>query len=453
MKKLINKYLLGLLAIGLILANPSCEEFECIPGLEAAFICDDSDPNLLCEDGIVSAGEDFSVWVKADAENQLLSTLRVTLNNEAIPGIDPIVLAGEERIRLRKVISGLPAPSEPGTYIFRFLVTLSEDPAETEILSITITIEGDEPTGGPTDLLYDPGFYTITDLDDCFEIESGIPTLSGTEPFTFELESITPELPLGTGVFIDAEDGDIVIDYFIPEYAEYNISVRVTNDEGSEVFDAAYRLLYPAPIGLIYDPDQVNAVNIPSGGYITAAPTVQGTGPFTFELGSPANFAGNDIPGSISMEDQNTGEIRLNVEFVAGTFRQDIIVHSPEGSTYFRNAFTLVKEDPACGPATLTYSNQNYVIETFGGQIQSSDGTYSSGYVDHEFTLAKSPNAFGTFEIDPNTGRITGTFDDPTPPGIYNFDVIAIEMGISDCGFWQYFQNAFTVIVVPCPLD
>jgi len=454
MKKLINKYLFGLFAIGLLLANPGCEEFECIPSLEAAFICDDSDPNLLCEDGIVTAGQDFSVWVKADADNQLLTTLRVTLNNDAIPGIEPIVLAGEERIRLRRVISGLPAPSEPGTYVFRFLVTLSEDPAETEILSITITIEGTgpDPTGEPTDLLYDPGFQTITDINDCFFIESGTPTLSGSTPFTFEIESITPELPFGTGVFINAEDGNIEIGYFIPEYAEYNISVRVTNDEGSEVFEDAFLILYPAPLDLVYDPDQITTDNPPSGGFVTAAPTVQGTGPFTYELGSPPALAANGFPGSISIEDANTGEVRFNVEFTIGSFRQDIIVHSPEGSTYFRNAITLKRNSAFDDEGFLSYSNQDFVIETTGGLIESSVADYT-GYFNPEFVLAKSPDAsLGTFGIDPVTGQITGTFDDSVPPGIYNFDVIVIDDCPGDCGPEQYFQNVFTVIVVPCPL-
>lgn len=432
-----------------LMISHGCEEVECTPGLNAEFLCADSG-DIICEDTSFDPGAgSFGVWVKADAENQLLSTLRVTLNENAIPGIDVITLAGEERIRLRRVISGLPVPQEPGTYIFRFLVSLDDDITENEILQLTIIVEGEDPVGGlPANLLYNPAFYTITNLNDCFEVSSGLPEIDGTDPFTFEIESITPELPVGTDFYIDDNEGEIFVEYFIPENFEYQISVRVTNDEGSVVFDDAFTILYLAPLNLEYDPPFESFTNI-SGAHTTAPPSVQGGGPLVFELAQTPDFDGNGFPGNVFIDDPEVGAITNVIEFVPGVYRYDIIVNSEDGSSYFPRAYTFELEDDVLGPVSLVYNDQVYddPVMSFNTGIPE-----YVGFSNREFELTQFPDeSFGSFEIDPVTGEITGGFDEDAPPGVYNFDVIVFDpIGDFDV---HYFHNVFTITIVPCPLN
>lgn len=280
-----------------------------------------------------------------------------------------------------------------------------------------------DPVEAPSHLSY---------LPDSLAVQSGqtgnssTPTLSGSGPFTFNLNTIPGN---GGSITVDEEGVIRVSSQAVP--GKYSASVVVINGAGSVSFSDIYKIRVYAPAippsGLVYTPDTVSI--LVGNGLTSAKPVVTGTRPFTFTI------IDNPAPDQISIN--NDGVVSATSDLPAGYYTLTIQVENAVGSETFSEVLVLHVTTDDAFPSELTYSVNAIVIDS--GTVATSVAPSISGTAPFTFALTSSPDAGTAITID-GDGRITAS--GLLAPGVYIIDVhVTNSAGMTD------FSDVFTITV------
>lgn len=284
------------------------------------------------------------------------------------------------------------------------------------------------------DPLFDPVEVpsNLSYLPDSLAVEAGqagnssTPTLSGSGPFTFNLNT-NP----GHGGSITVDEEGVIRVSSQAAIGKYSASVVVINAAGSVSFSNIYKIRVYAPAmppsGLVYTPDTVSTL---SGNSMTSAkPVVTGTRPFTFTI------VDNPAPDQISVN--NEGVVSATSDLALGYYTITIQVANAAGSETFNEVLVLHVTTDDAPPSELAYSVNAIAIDS--GTVAASVAPSISGTAPFTFALTSSPDAGTAITID-GDGVITANA--LLAPGVYTIDVqVTNSAGVTD------FSDVFTITV------
>lgn len=256
----------------------------------------------------------------------------------------------------------------------------------------------------PSDLKYLPDSLSVQVGSVANSVE---PTLSGTGPFTFNFSAI----PSSAGN-ISIDEGGIIRVSDQLAAGKYMISVVVINSSGSVNFPDVYKVRAYDPVRppsqLVYTPSTVNVLTGTS--FTSTAPSISGTGPFTFSL------TNNPASGKISINNQ--GVVTTTAALASGSYVLDIQVTNSIGNETFNDVLTINVSNTAISPSNLSYSVNAMTMNS--GATGTSVTPTISGTSPFTFSLTSSPDGGASITID-NYGIITTKSS--LDPGSYKLSV------------------------------
>ncbi|PXY01701.1 hypothetical protein DF185_09540 [Marinifilum breve] len=237
------------------------------------------------------------------------------------------------------------------------------------------------------------------------------PVFKGTKPATFSLiEESNFVIDAATGEISLPVDSDL-------EAGNYKLSVKVSNIAGDTEFSEVVMVnLETKPYSLVYTPQQYLDVQQKQAKK-SAAPTVKGTGPFTYAL--------KDNYGEFTI-DENTGVISLpeNHALEINDYPLTVVVTNTHGSVEFENAVSFqIVEIKAVLPSDLQYSTTSYIVNE-GFAFESTQPTVV-GTTPITYALVDDK---GAFAIDAATGVISLAKDNTLAVGDYTLSVKATNV-------------------------
>jgi hypothetical protein len=275
----------------------------------------------------------------------------------------------------------------------------------------------------PSNLIYSPDSLS---LEVGNKASSVMPTLSGSEPYTFNISSI----PNNEGNITIDQNGVINVNDSLA-LGDYLITVIVINSKGSVSFADIFKVrIYEKaqpPSQMVYAPKSIGVLT--GNSYSSNAPNLSGTAPFTFAL------IGNPAPGKISINNQ--GIVTTTQALSNGSYSLDIEVSNSVSSVTFISALTINVSNTVIPPTNLVYSINSMNINegTVGNSVI--PGVWGSS--PFTFTLSTIPDAGNDITIG-NTGVISTTSN--LAIGTYKVSVM-----VSNSAGAMNFSDIYNIIV------
>jgi hypothetical protein len=239
--------------------------------------------------------------------------------------------------------------------------------------------------------------YTQTIVRGLADSKTSAPEFKGSKPVTFEL--FTKEGEKDYGFVIDANTGEISLPTDSGLKAgKYKLSVKTKNAGGESEFEKVVEIdLETKAYNLKYTPKEYLDVQQKQA-KSSAAPTVEGTGPFTYSL--------KDDKGAFTIE-PNSGVISLPLDhsLAIDTYNLTVVVTNAHGSVEFADAVSFeIVAIKAVLPSDLTYSTNAYTVNQGSAFVSVTPTIIGSTPITYALVDDK-----GTFAIDANTGVISLT--------------------------------------------
>lgn len=184
------------------------------------------------------------------------------------------------------------------------------------------------------------------------------------------------------------------------------------------------------PSGLVYSPDSL-AVPLGTAGS-SAQPTLSGTGPFTFNIGTTPSSGGN-----ITIDEQ--GIIHVSTALAVGKYSVTVIVINEAGSVSFPNSYTVRVYAPPTPPSQLVYTPASVLT----GTAYTSTTPSIKGTAPFTFSILSNP-APGKITIN-NQGVVTASAQ--VASGTY-----ALNVQVSNSVGSATFNAALTLSISSTPV-